>query len=32
MILDNFRTEISKFWMVAPRNMEATLIVEKKGE
>jgi len=32
MILDNFRVEISKFWMVAPKNMEATLIVEKKGE
>ena len=32
MILDNFRIEISKFWMVAPRNMEAVLIVEKKGE
>jgi glutamate synthase (NADPH/NADH) large chain len=32
MILDNFRIEISKFWMVAPKNMEATLIVEKKGE
>ena len=31
-ILDNFRIEISKFWMVAPKNMEATLIVEKKGE
>ncbi|MCK5855701.1 MAG: glutamate synthase large subunit, partial [Sulfurovaceae bacterium] len=31
-ILEHFRTEISKFWMVAPKNMEATLIVEKKGE
>ncbi len=31
-ILDNFRIEISKFWMVAPKNMRATLIVEKKGE
>ncbi len=31
-ILEHFRTEIYKFWMVAPRNMEATLIVEKKGE
>jgi glutamate synthase (NADPH/NADH) large chain len=31
-ILDNFRIEISRFWMVAPKNMKATLIVEKKGE
>jgi glutamate synthase (NADPH/NADH) large chain len=31
MILDNFRIDISKFWMVAPKSMKATLIVEKKG-
>ena len=31
-ILNNFRLEISKFWMVAPKNIKATLIVDKKGE
>ena len=31
-ILDNFRMEISNFWMVAPKDMRERLIVEKKGE
>jgi len=31
-ILDNFRLEISRFWMVAPKNLKANLIVDKKGE
>ncbi|NEW59965.1 glutamate synthase large subunit [Sulfurovum sp. bin170] len=31
-ILDNFRIEISNFWMVAPKDMRERLIVEKKGE
>ncbi|HIP28775.1 MAG TPA: glutamate synthase large subunit [Sulfurovum sp.] len=31
-ILDKFRTEIRKFWMVAPRGMKPTVIADKKGE
>jgi len=31
-ILDKFRTEIRKFWMVAPRGAKPTLVADKKGE
>jgi len=31
-ILENFRTEIRKFWMVAPRGATPTIEIEKKGE
>ncbi len=31
-ILDNFRTEIRKFWMVAPRGAKPTIVADKKGE
>ncbi len=31
-ILENFRTEIRKFWMVAPRGAKPTVIADKKGE
>jgi len=31
-ILENFRTEIRKFWMVAPRGAKPTIEAEKKGE
>jgi glutamate synthase (NADPH/NADH) large chain len=31
-ILENFRTEIRKFWMVAPRGVKPTIVADKKGE
>ena len=31
-ILENFRVEIRKFWMVAPRGAKPTLVADKKGE
>ena len=31
-ILENFRTEIRKFWMVAPRGAKPTIVTDKKGE
>ena len=31
-ILEGFRTEIRKFWMVVPRGMKPTLEAQKKGE
>jgi len=31
-ILENFRTEMRKFWMVAPRGAKPTVIADKKGE
>ena len=31
-ILENFRTEIRKFWMVAPRGIQPTVAAEKRGE
>lgn len=31
-ILENFRTEIRKFWMVAPRGVKPTIVAETKGE
>jgi len=31
-ILENFRTEIRKFWMVAPRGAKPTILAGKKGE
>ena len=31
-ILDNFRSEIRKFWMVAPRGVKPTMITGAKGE
>ena len=31
-ILEHFRTEIRKFWMVAPRGIKPTIATEKKGE
>ena len=31
-ILDNARTEVRKFWMVAPRGIKPTIIADKKGE
>ncbi len=32
VILENFRTEIRKFWMVAPRGIKPTIVTDKKGE
>jgi glutamate synthase (NADPH/NADH) large chain len=31
-ILENFRTEVRKFWMVIPRGTQPTIEIEKKGE
>jgi glutamate synthase (NADPH/NADH) large chain len=31
-ILEHFRTEIRKFWMVAPRGIKPTIAADKKGE
>ncbi|GIT99645.1 glutamate synthase large subunit [Sulfurovum sp. TSL6] len=31
-ILEHFRTEIRKFWMVAPRGVKPTIAAEKRGE
>jgi len=31
-ILENFRTEVRKFWMVAPRGAKPTIVADKKGE
>jgi glutamate synthase (NADPH/NADH) large chain len=31
-ILEHFRTEMRKFWMVAPRGIKPTIIADKKGE
>jgi len=31
-ILEHFRTEIRKFWMVAPRGVKPTIVADKKGE
>jgi glutamate synthase (NADPH/NADH) large chain len=31
-ILENFRAEVRKFWMVAPRGAKPTLVADKKGE
>ena len=31
-ILEHFRTEIGKFWMVAPRGAKPTIVADKKGE
>jgi len=31
-ILEHFRTEIRKFWMVAPRGIKPTIIADKRGE
>ena len=31
-IVENFRTEIRKFWMVAPRGAKPTIETQKKGE
>jgi len=31
-ILEHFRTEIRKFWMVAPRGIKPTIVADKKGE
>jgi glutamate synthase (NADPH/NADH) large chain len=31
-ILEHFRTEIRKFWMVAPRGVKPTIATEKRGE
>jgi len=31
-ILEHFRTEIRKFWMVAPRGIKPTIAAEKRGE
>ncbi|MBT8344093.1 MAG: glutamate synthase large subunit, partial [Sulfurovum sp.] len=31
-ILENFRSEIRKFWMVAPRGVKPTIITGAKGE
>ncbi len=31
-ILEHFRTEIRKFWMIAPRGAKPTLVADKKGE
>jgi glutamate synthase (NADPH/NADH) large chain len=31
-ILENFRTEIRKFWMVAPRGIKPTIVADKRGE
>jgi glutamate synthase (NADPH/NADH) large chain len=32
MIVDHYRTEIRKFWMVVPRGVKPTLEAQKKGE
>lgn len=31
-ILENFRAEVRKFWMVAPRGAKPTIVADKKGE
>jgi len=31
-ILDNFRVEVRKFWMILPRGTKPTIEIEKKGE
>lgn len=31
-ILDSWRSEISKFWMVAPRGVKPTILTDKRGE
>ncbi len=31
-ILDNVRSEVRKFWMVAPRGIKPTIVADKKGE
>jgi glutamate synthase domain-containing protein 3 len=31
-ILQNFRSEIRKFWMVAPRGIKPTIVTGAKGE
>lgn len=31
-ILENWRHEVRKFWMVAPRGVKPTLVTDKKGE
>jgi glutamate synthase (NADPH/NADH) large chain len=31
-ILEHFRTEIRKFWMVAPRGVKPTIVADKRGE
>ncbi len=31
-ILEHFRTEVRKFWMVAPRGIKPTIIANKRGE
>jgi len=31
-ILDNWRIQIRKFWMVAPRGVKPTMIADMKGE
>jgi glutamate synthase (NADPH/NADH) large chain len=31
-ILENWRSEVWKFWMVAPRGIKPTIIADKKGE
>ena len=31
-ILENFRSEIRKFWMVAPRGVKPTIVTGAKGE
>ena len=31
-ILEHFRSEIRKFWMVAPRGIKPTIVADKKGE
>ena len=31
-ILEHFRTEIRKFWMVAPRGIKPTIVADKRGE
>ncbi|CAA6825413.1 MAG: Glutamate synthase [NADPH] large chain (EC, partial [uncultured Sulfurovum sp.] len=31
-ILEHWRSEIRKFWMVAPRGVKPTMMADKKGE
>jgi glutamate synthase (NADPH/NADH) large chain len=31
-ILEAWRSEVSKFWMVAPRGVKPTILTDKKGE
>ncbi|SFV71717.1 Glutamate synthase [NADPH] large chain [hydrothermal vent metagenome] len=31
-ILENFRTQIRKFWMVAPRGIKPSIVADKRGE